>query len=61
MRDWEELNDHDPYKLNMYDLMDRKVLPESTDDMIKSKGYFDETALQLKWITGSITDYNTRV
>jgi hypothetical protein len=41
--------------------MDRKVLPESTDDMIKAKGYFDETALMLKWMNGMLTDYNTRV
>jgi hypothetical protein len=59
MRDWKESND--PYELNMYDLMDRKVLPESTDDMIKAKGYFDETALMLKWMNGMLTDYNTRV
>ena len=59
MRDWKAPND--PYELNMYDLMDRKVLPESTDDMIKSKGYFDETVLLLKWMNGMLTDYNTRV
>jgi hypothetical protein len=41
--------------------MDRKVLPECTDDMIKSKGYFDETVLLLKWMNGMLTDYNTRV
>ena len=59
MREWKAPND--PYELNMYDLMDRKVLPESTDDMIKSKGYFDETVLLLKWMNGMLTDYNTRV
>ena len=58
MRDWKAPND--PYELNIYDLLDRKVLPESTDDMINAKGYFDETALILKWMTGSLTDYSTR-
>ena len=58
-QDWIEPSD--PYELTMVDLMDRKVLPESTDKMIKDKGYFDETALMLKWMTGSITDYNTRI
>ena len=47
--------------LGPVDLMEREVLPESTDDMIKAKGYFDETALMLTWMNGSITDYNSRV
>lgn len=58
-RGWVEPSD--PHELTIYDLMDREVLPKSTDKMIKDKGYFDETALMLTWMTGAITDYNTRV
>lgn len=58
-QDWEEPDD--PMDLGPVDLMEREVLPESTDDMIKEKGYFDESALMLTWMNGSITDYNSRV
>jgi SAM-dependent methyltransferase len=58
-RNWNEPDD--PFDLTMVDLMDRGVLPKSTHKMIQSKNYFDETALLLTWMNGTITDYSKRV
>jgi len=59
MKDWEEVNN--PYSLNHAALQERGALPECTHDMIKAKGYFDETCLLIPWMTGALTNYGDRV
>jgi SAM-dependent methyltransferase len=42
------------YTRNLYDLKDTGRLPASLDDIIESKGFFEETDLVLQWLDRSV-------
>jgi SAM-dependent methyltransferase len=50
----------DPKKTRLYDLVEAKLLPESADKSILSKGFLDQKDLVLPWLNKSLSSMNTQ-
>jgi hypothetical protein len=53
-------NNKNKKKTRLYDLVDAKLLPDSADKSILTKGYLDQKDLILPWLDKSLHKMNTQ-